>query len=249
MNVTSRAIIASLVGVFTCTISYGAAVPMEKALSAPDENYDLDSQQFLTEGHYYCSLPALDRIDKVVVKPRALTEQALIYLRIRPDKGSVIRIHHRLLNGILGHNSIRYRSTSQTKSPYFQFKGSIITRQNDTVVANFENNALLQANQLDPSVRKTDMSFFGLKFWLGRHTGHDENNRETDVNAYLRIIIDWEDQASQAKEISVYRAAYVVSQVSVTEIDGSLKEMFYRFLPNRSPFQTLACVPVDALDI
>jgi hypothetical protein len=153
------------------------------------------------------------------------------------------------LNGILGQDGIKGMSASQNKTPYFQIEGKRITRRSDSVVANFENNAMLQAKQLDPSHQKGDLKFSGFKFWLGKHSENDGNNQEIAINTYLRIIIDWNDQAHHVKELSVYRAAIAISQVPAIDGDRPPREMFYRFLPNRSPFQMLACVPPDTLAI
>ena len=88
------------------------------------------------------------------------------------------------------------------------------------------------------------LAFMGFKAYLGRHTEPEENGPDTEVEIYFRIIVDWRYQSQRQDELSLHRAAIVISQVPI-EV-GAGRERFYRYQPSHSPFRMLACGLDDA---
>lgn len=195
-------------------------------------------------GKFHCSLTTLNYLGVATVTADTLNERVAVEFSNWRSENSEIRIHRRLLYPIFLQNNGSVARDSKVKDSYLPFKGSKITAQNDSIVANFESNALAKAEQRNSALQSQVPHFTGFKAYLGRHTEPEENGRDTEVEVYFRIIVDWRYQSQRQDELSLHRAAIVISQVPI-EV-GAGRERFYRYQPSHSPFRMLACGLDDA---
>ena len=195
-------------------------------------------------GKFHCSLTTLNYLGVATVTADTLNERVAVEFSNWRSENSEIRIHRRLLYPIFLQNNGSVARDTEGKESYLPFSGSKITAQNDSIVANFENNALAKVEQRNSALQSQVPHFTGFKAYLGRHTEREENGWDTEVEVYFRIIVDWRYQSQRQDEMSVHRAAIVISQVPIGVAAG--REKFYRFRPSLSPFRMLACVLDDA---
>ncbi len=196
---------------------------------------------------FRCSMPASNHFGRVLVTTDTLNGKVLVELANWRSEAPEIHIHRNLLRPIFRQSDVPLANDSKAHGPYIRVGGSIISAENDGIVANFTNNALAR-NERQPSVRQgPGPKFSGLKAFVGRKIEREEDGREIEVNVYFRIIVDWGYQSQNQEVLSLHRAAVVITQKPVGV--GGGQEKFYRFLPNLSPFQMLVCVLGDGRGI
>ena len=195
-------------------------------------------------GKFHCSLAEVNRIGRATVIAGALSERVVIEFGNWQSEYSEILIHRSMLKPIFLQTDVPVPRDAKAKELYLRFNGVKITAQNDSIVSNFENNALVKAGQRNSTAQNRVPNFSGFKASLGRHTEPDEYGREIEVDVYFRIIVDWNYQSRRQDKLSLHRAAIVISQAPIGV--GAGPEKFYRFLLSLSPFRMLACVLADA---
>lgn len=196
-------------------------------------------------GIFQCTLTAIGRVGSTaLVTASTFNERVVVEFSTWKNEEYEIRIHRSVWERFIWPTNLNGMRNYESKGLYARFSGSTITPQNDTVVASFEANALTKALQQDLAPTNRIPSFTGLKAYLGRRTEQGENGQPIDVEIYFRVIIDWNYQSRHQDELSLHRAAFVISQVPIG--NGAGRERFYRFLPSLSPFRTLACALDDA---
>ena len=240
-TIAASVVAAVLCGAAQATaLSAGTGDGSAKSMS----HHEHETRSVAERGEFQCSLTAVSRVGRALVTASTLSERVVVELSTWRNEDSQIRVHRSVLERIIRPTNLEGARDFKPKEFYARFLGSMITPQNDTVVANFETNALAQTKQQDPAPKNRVRSFSGFKAYLGRRTEQEENGRQIDLEIYFRIIIDWSYQSRRQDELSLHRAALVISQVSIGDDAG--RERFYRFLPSLSPFRMLACVLDDA---
>ncbi len=188
-----------------------------------------------------CSLTAHSHQGSAVAITSAFKQDAVIKLGNWRGKQADIRIHRHMLYPVFLQSNEPVAHSTTTKGTYLRFKGNKITAENDTIVANFKSNAIQQAMRENTSAQQQVHEFSGFRVLVGRHTQHDDNNNIIEANIYVRVVIDWSPQAQHTGELSLHRAAFIISQIPLNMTDQASREMYFRFPPNHSPFRMLAC--------
>ncbi len=193
-------------------------------------------------GAIFCGLPK----PKVVGGVTSMDETPKEIVRIRPGirrgQSAEIHIHRSVLKGILKDHEIAGLSEHGKVQPQLRFSADEINAQNDKIVANFETSSRRKSKIRGSNARNGASSFFGFKTLLGRRANQRKDGQEGNVDVYFRIIIDATHQTRSTREVSLTRAAYILSQVPVSTEAQPVREMYYRFWPTRSPFRMLACI-------
>ncbi len=192
-------------------------------------------------GEFQCSLTASNQRGGEVATDATLDQLIVVKLADWRGEHASIRIHRRMLYPVLLKKNIPVALSVKTTESYLRFSGSSITAQNDSIVANFKNNAAPRIAQGKPTLQSPAPNYSGFKALVGRLTEDDENGGEFEVDVYVRIIVDWTYPTRRTSEVSLHRAAFVISQVPVSSVNWPAREMYYRFLPNHSPFRMLVC--------
>lgn len=201
------------------------------------------------KGNFYCGLTRYFGIDRATVEFSTLSQRVIAFLNTWHDDESEIGIHQSVLDGIIAKSDFRITGGPTDRDGYIRLRGRKITPSNDRIVANFQNNSAAQVDQRNRVSAAASAKFSGYKALLGRQTRQNEHGRPVEVDIHFRIIFDWNYETPRARELSVHRAAYVISETPVNAGDRPGREMFYRFPPKRSPFRLLACVPTDAMKV
>lgn len=185
-------------------------------------------------GKLRCGLTAWDPATGDVAEPGSLVAGSALEIEIWNDAEARVSIRRGMVDSIGGRP--RRNAGDGGEGHYLRFRGESITTENDAVVARFRDNTPVGPGAGSPN-------FAGFKVHLGRHV-ESEAGRELEVDVYFRIILDWSYRSPRYGDMSVHRAAFVVSEVPAG-IEAH-RERFYRFLPNRRPFQMMACALADA---
>ncbi len=173
---------------------------------------------------------------------RRIQNSALLLFKTEGTGAAAIRLHKRLLVGIIDKNVAGLLPAAPAERTHLNLTGRRITPDSDKIVANFEMSALRKAKRLDASAQKSDQKFSGYLSSLGRHKRPDAQGREVEVEVFLRIVINWNSKHRIANDMTAHQVAYLVSEIPVTAPGLPAREMFYRFRPSRHPFRMLLCL-------
>lgn len=221
-----------------------AATEMTDESAKSTDNHPHVLRAVSESGRFQCSLAAVHHLGRAMVTAGTLGGRAVVEFGNWQSEHSEIRVHRSVLHKLSLQRNVPVAHDSDANESYLRFSGSKITAQNDSIVESFENNALVTAEQRKSSLQSQIPHFSGFKAYLGRHTELEADGRNIEADVYFRIIVDWSYQSRRQDELSLHRAAFVISQVPIGA--GAGGERFYRFLPSRSPFRMVACVLGDA---
>jgi len=171
----------------------------------------------------------------------ALGERVVVKLDRRSDQGTDVRIHPRMLYPVFLPEGVSLTPAVQTAPSYLRFEGSKITARDDNIVANFQRNAAPPNVHGVWSRHRPAEIFSGVKALVGRQSEIGDDGGKTDVDVYVRVIVDWTGLSRRVGELTLYPAAFVISQIPSEPSDRPTRETFYRFLPNQNPFRMLIC--------
>ena len=236
-----RTILAGAAGIALVIFSHAAAVTAADGsrTGAGNKSHEPVAISVANNGKFYCGPPVENRGGDVVLTAETLKANVIVDFGAWQNRRTKIHIHERMLDRVF--RAYNAEGSSDNAQPYRQFIAEEITSQNDTTVAKFEKNASPQPSGQASMVRDRASSCFGYKARLGRLTEVSDGDLEIAVDVYFRIIIDTTHQARYGNGISLHRAAYVISQVPIRAEGPPLREMYFRFPPNRRPFRMLAC--------